>query len=61
MSQEIEKITEFFNQRSVNKTGVCFEIGISPQHLNRILSGKSPLTDKMSKKINNTLKKYGYA
>ncbi len=56
----LEKIKNFFSQKGINKSGICSEAGITVIYLNRVLTGKQPLNEKLLKKLFPVLGKYGF-
>lgn len=57
---ELKKLKQFFDQRGINKRGICEQAGISQQHLNAVLRGERPLTENLMEKLTKVIKKYGY-
>lgn len=45
------ELKEYFSNPAINKRGFCRECGITQQHLNRILNGDRPMTEKVRLKL----------
>lgn len=56
----IKELKKFFDRPGINKAGICKEAGLSQQYVNRILSGRQPLTDSFLEKLLPVCKNYGF-
>jgi len=50
-----DKLKEWLNRNAINKSGIAFELGISPQYLDLIIS-RGSISKAMKNKLINGLK-----
>lgn len=56
----VEFLNAFFEQKGINKAGVCQEADITQQYLNRILREVQPITHSFLSKLIPVISKYGF-
>ena len=55
-----ERIEKYLYETGIPKTKLSQRLGISATYLYKLLNGEKPFSEKVSRKIDEYLKKYGY-